>query len=77
MKAAALSLLGLGVSFAVCGLGFYGCTMHETSRWGQSEDLLTFLLAGLAYLGAVGAATAVTLFVRGLLFVWKKRTGLN
>jgi hypothetical protein len=72
-----ISVLGLVLSFVACAAGVYGCTERSTSRWGQPEDFVTYVFAGLAYLGLVGAATAVTLFVRSLVFVWKKRRGLN
>jgi formate hydrogenlyase subunit 3/multisubunit Na+/H+ antiporter MnhD subunit len=44
----------------------FGCTMHETHRWGQSQDFVTHLLAlgayfsfGLALVGAVGFVLAI------------------
>ena len=73
MKVSLISIVGLIVSFVVCVAGVYGCTIRESSRWGQPEDILTFFLAGLAYLGLLGAATALTLFVRNLVLIWKRR----
>jgi len=37
------------VSFVFAVLSCIGCSIHEHHRWGQSQDSVTFLLAGGTY----------------------------
>lgn len=41
-----LCAASLGSSILFC----LGCSIHETNRWGQSQDAVTHLLAGGTYL---------------------------
>lgn len=40
-----------------------GCTIHETNRWGQSQDGLTHLLALGTYLSLAAFVLSVVLFL--------------
>ena len=75
MKAILISVSGLLLSFVVAVGGVYGCSEHETSRWGQPQDFTTHFYAGLAYLGLVGMALTATVLTGSIVSLVKRRRG--
>jgi hypothetical protein len=57
-------IASLASSFLFC----IGCSIHETNRWGQSQDFVTHLLASGTYLSffafLISGATFVAVLIR-------------
>ena len=50
-------------SLVSAGLFCFGCSTHEMNRYGQPEDIITFLLAGGTYLSLAVCIGAVILCI--------------
>ncbi len=73
MKAILISATGLLLSFALMVGGIYGCSEHETSRWGQPQDAITHMYAGASYLGLIGIALTATCLMLAVLSLINRR----
>jgi hypothetical protein len=62
-KIGTFCLASLASAFLCC----VGCSIHETNRWGQSQDFVTFMLAGGTYISLAVFVGSLVLFVITLM----------
>ena len=51
-----------------------GCSVHESNRWGQSQDGITHILAAGTYLSLLAMLASIATFVFTLFVRLLKRT---